>query len=285
MSQLEIDYSPSRWSKRLKADQILVEHLKITSERSRAIEKEVPCDLNIPYGPGKREVIDIYGTDLLSDAPIFIIFHGGYWQEQCIKHNDFAFMAKNLYEKNIKSIYVGYELCPDVTIKELQRNTEKAMRKCLEYVRQFKPKGIHLSGHSAGAQIVANFFANFIHNLAEEDRELFKSVFLLGGIYDLTPLLSTSYNIPLGLDQQLASEASPLLQNLAADGTVFHVVVAENDSPPFIEQGKLMHKHLQELKIDSKYIFVQNVDHFDLIEKLYERDYELTKLIISNCVD
>jgi len=36
--------------------------------------------LSVPYGKKETQLLDIYGSDLPLDAPIFIWIHGGYWQ-------------------------------------------------------------------------------------------------------------------------------------------------------------------------------------------------------------
>lgn len=47
----------------------------------------------------------------ISDAPIFVFIHGGYWQEG--SKNVAAFAAPVLVRKGIKVITVGYDLCPN----------------------------------------------------------------------------------------------------------------------------------------------------------------------------
>ncbi|KAG5860880.1 hypothetical protein JTB14_037492, partial [Gonioctena quinquepunctata] len=250
---------------------------------SQEVRDSVANDLNIPYGPGNREVMDIYGTDLPPDSPIFIHFHGGFWQEPSVRHNNNSFIAKILWEKQIKSIFVGYELCPNVRLDNISGNIEKAMRRCLEYAKNHNSRVIHLSGHSAGAQIVANLFIKYIPNLPESERKLFKSAFLLAGVYDLMPLLQTKYNGALNLDKESAKQCSPLYQKLEGDGTEFYVVVAENDSPQFLEQGKKMHEHLKSLSLRTHFVYVETVDHFDLIENLNNSEYLLSQLILKYC--
>ncbi|KAJ8942779.1 hypothetical protein NQ318_002939 [Aromia moschata] len=60
------------------------------------------------------------GTNGIRDAPFFIHIHGGYWQEQSITHVTNAFIAKSLYKSSIKSILIGYELCPKFLFKKYQ---------------------------------------------------------------------------------------------------------------------------------------------------------------------
>ena len=69
----------------------------------------------------------------------------------------------------------------------------------------------------------------------------------MAGIYDLRPLLTTTINEPLGLDNQSATENSPMFlvdkmsENFPKKDNKIdfepHIIVAENDSPAFNYQG------------------------------------------------
>lgn len=281
-TDLDVLYSPSKWSKRLQDDDILVRHVEINVKNSREAQNLVPCQLNIPYGSRNREVYDIFGTDLSGDAPIFVHFHGGYWKEESITHTSNSFIAKELYANKIKSIFVGYELLPNVSVEEIYTNTSKAFIKCLEYAKEQGSRGLYLSGHSVGAQIVARLFESLIPSLPEAEQSLIKGAFLLCGIYDLIPLIKTEYNEAFQFDEASAKAASPMFKKLSSwKDTTFYVVVAENDSPAFVEDGKRFNEHLSKLGLKSKYVFINNVDHFDILEKLIDPEFELTKLFIN----
>ena len=71
---------------------------------------------------------------------------------------------------------------------------------------------VFLSGHSAGAHLCAMVFAStWFGDLPKVDKNLFGGVFYFAGIYDLRPLLTTTYNDPLGLDENSVIEVSPML--------------------------------------------------------------------------
>lgn len=111
-----------------------------------------------------------------------------------------------------------------------------------------------------------------------------KAVFLLGGVYNLVPLVEIpSINDSLKLTKSEAESLSPLLQVLTANPSVtFYVIVAENESPAFVKQSKELYDRLIDCKYKARFISIANTDHFDMIEKLIEEDYEITKLIIEN---
>lgn len=140
---------------------------------------------------------------------------------------------------------------------------------------------VYLAGHSAGAHLVAILFQNFIPNLPENVKSLIKDCFLLGGIYDLVPLVDTENNKPLKLNKNEAKLLSPMHLELQLNNCRFFIVTGEHDSPKFIEESQNLHKKVEKLSPRSEYIFLKNVDHFDMIERFVEPEYELIKLIIN----
>jgi len=283
MNELDRLYSPSFYSKRFSSpEEVIKHHTKFVKDASDEVRKTLPCHLNIPYGQSGKEKIDIFGVDLEDDAPIFVFIHGGYWQMKEIERQTYEFIAKNLHQNNIKSIFIGYELCPDVTILEIIQEIETAAKKCVEYAKQKGSKGVHFSGHSAGAHLVACLFTNFIKSLPEEDQSLIKSAILISGVFDLLPLQKTIINEPLNMDEGIALKASPARQNLSKGAeTVVYTIVGAEESPEFIKQSKEFNNKLEDSGFLANFCIFTDVDHFDIIEKLSEEEFELTKCIIG----
>lgn len=102
------------------------------------------------------------------------------------------------------------------------------------------------------------------------------------GIYDLVPLIQTSLNDPLKLDEESATALSPMLNKIKGGDSIFFVITAQDESPPLRTQAKDMRDHLVECGVESRYICLKDIDHFDIIENLSDENFELTKLIIEN---
>ncbi|XP_028137455.1 kynurenine formamidase [Diabrotica virgifera virgifera] len=282
-SYLDHLINPSFWSRSSCGVERLVKHVEFIEKHSKIVLENTPHELNVPYGTESREILNIIGTDLPEGSPIFIHVHGGYWQEQLVRSDNGIFIAKNLYSNGIKSIFVGYELCPKVTLEKLGLNIEIALKKCLEYAKKHGTSGIYLAGHSAGAQIISMLFKSFIPSLSKEDQSLFKAAFLITGVYDVTAVLHTNLNDLLHLDQQTAVNASPLYQDLRNTNCHMVVVTAKFDTPRLILQGEDMYKYLKGKGFSTEYIFLDDLDHFDAIECLYNKESELTKNMIKCC--
>lgn len=145
-------------------------------------------------------------------------------------------------------------------------------------------RGLLLAGHSAGAHLIASLFQDdYFIRLPEAEQSLVKAAFLIGGIYNLIPLINfPSINDPLKLTKQEAERLSPLIQKISAsDGVKFYIAVAEHESPAFKEQAKELYEKLQKSRHQVEFVDVDNTDHFDIIEKLTEEDFLITKIIFE----
>lgn len=140
-----------------------------------------------------------------------------------------------------------------------------------------------LAGHSAGAHLVASLFQGYFQKLPEAEQDIVKAALLIGGVYNLVPLVDIpSVNDPLKLTTAEAEKLSPLLQTLSAKKHVaVYVVVAENESPAFIGQGKELFDKLKRSECVARFVEVRNTDHFDIIEKLTCENFEITKIILE----
>ncbi|KAK9871299.1 hypothetical protein WA026_011568 [Henosepilachna vigintioctopunctata] len=275
-------YSPSRWCKRFASPEECQEsHIESISKESNLVRRNIPSDLDVPYGTLTKEKYDLIGTDLSDDSPILFFVHGGYWQEEKLERENSSYVAAVPYKHGIKSFIVGYELCPTVNLEEIVQQTEKALQICLKYAEKKRSRGVYLMGHSAGAHLIAHFFLNFTKTLSQDHRRLLKAAFLIGGIYDLEPLLLTSYNIPLKLTPSTARKLSPMFQGIDRCDSKFFVVVGSNDCPSFVSQSKMFDKKLKTEEINSELLVLENIDHFDIMEKIVDENFDLTQIILK----
>ncbi|XP_047400711.1 kynurenine formamidase isoform X4 [Sciurus carolinensis] len=66
--ELENQYSPSRWVVRLGAEEALRTYKQIGSEATRKARDTCRNQLNVPYGEGEGERVDIYFPDQASES-------------------------------------------------------------------------------------------------------------------------------------------------------------------------------------------------------------------------
>ncbi|XP_061625826.1 kynurenine formamidase isoform X2 [Phyllopteryx taeniolatus] len=274
--ELERQYSPSRWSHRMAADDVIKAHVKALKEgtdRARGLAQTL---LNVPYGEGEGERLDAYiPTTNSLDVPLVIYFHGGYWQ--FLSKEESGFMAVPLIDKGVVVVAVGYDVAPrgnmDLMVSQVRRSV-------VSVVQQYSHiNGLYLCGHSAGAHLAAMILSTDWSQYSSMPQ--IKGAFLVSGIYDLLPILSTYVNKPLKMTEEVAIRNSPskLIPQLklSSSSCLIVVAVAENDSPEFRKQSEDYYNTLKATGLNVTLEDVPNTDHFSIIEQLIDGDYHLTK--------
>lgn len=240
------------------------------------------CETEISYGDTERQKMDIFHKKNASKkgAPIFVYFHGGYWQEKAVKREICSFMAVPLCEAGVTVIPVGYDLCPDVSMGEILAQVKKAMQVIIQLGKERQSRGIYIGGHSAGAHLSAILLSTVFDDDAF-DSELIKGGVLISGVFDLVPLTKTSVNKPLQLSEQEAQKYSPLyfISEMAQICLNRHILVAvaEYDPPEYRRQSGEMEKKLRDCGVKTTFLDIEETDHFNLVEKMSMTNYRLTK--------
>ncbi|XP_061889577.1 kynurenine formamidase isoform X3 [Entelurus aequoreus] len=278
--ELEKQYSPSRWSHRMAEDDVIKAHLKALKEGTERARGLAQTLLNVPYGDGDGERLDAYipTTDSL-DMPLVIYIHGGYWQ--FLSKEESGFMAVPLVDKGVVVVAVGYDVAPKGNMDLMVSQVRKSV---VSVVQQYSHiSGLYLCGHSAGAHLAAMVLSTDWSQYSVTPQ--IKGAFLVSGIYDLLPILSTYVNEPLKMTEEVAIRNSPnkLIQllKLSSCGCQILVAVAENDSPEFRKQSEDYYKTLKETGLNVTMEDVPNTDHFNIIEQLVDGEYHLVKLLLK----
>lgn len=163
------------------------------------------AQLDVRYGSAVDAALDLYlPTDVpASGAPLVAYFHGGYWQDP-VSRADSAYGAPGLVAAGIAHAVPDYALAPAVTVREIGDQAARAVRWLLDRAPELgvDPTRIVLAGHSAGAQLA--FMA--ARGLPPGT---IAGLVLLGGVFDLVPIVHTPVNDALGLDEDEARALSP----------------------------------------------------------------------------
>ena len=156
----------------------------------------------ISYGPGARNCIDFFPGG--HEGPIVVFIHGGYWQ--ALDGSFFSHLARGLNACGIGVAIPSYDLCPGVTVDRIIEEMRMAMR---ELARLGQP--LIVSGHSAGGHLAACMLATDWRAYdASLPPDIVIAAYAISGLFDLRPLVGTSINAALHLDDATARAASPL---------------------------------------------------------------------------
>jgi len=168
------------------------------------------------YGDSPRQVIDLFGPP---HAPVVLFIHGGYWQK--LDRGFFSHMAAGLVAHGLAVGVLGYDLCPDVTLRQI-------VAQCRAACAALPRPPVLACGHSAGGHLSAML-------LAAGD---VPAALPISGVFDVTPLRHTRIGDALRLDAAEARALSPMFMPRPAGR--MHAVVGAAESDAFRQQNRDM---------------------------------------------
>jgi len=214
------------------------------------------------YGPGERNRIDLFAGN--SAGPLVVFIHGGYWQ--ALDGSSFSHCARGLNAHGISVAVPTYDLCPAVTVADIITQMRMASR---ELAKLGHP--LVVSGHSAGGHLAACMLATdwpaFDPSLPEN---LVSAAYAISGLFDLPPLVRTSINKALQLDDASAKTASPLFSAPPARGSL-DAVVGGNESAEYFRQSRTIVEAWGR-GIATRFGTVPDANHFTAIAPLADPD-------------
>lgn len=106
---------------------------------------------NVPYGPGSRHSLDVYGPDRLSaPAPVVVFLYGGGWDSGT--KEEYRFVGGALAARGFVTIIPDYRLYPDVRFPGFLDDCAAAFAWSTAHAGEYGGGDhIFLMGHSAGA--------------------------------------------------------------------------------------------------------------------------------------
>jgi arylformamidase len=213
----------------------------------------------IPYGPGARNGIDFFEGD--GGGAIVVFIHGGYWQ--ALDGSFFSHLAGGPNAHGLGVAIPSYDLCPAVTVNDIIAQMRSATR---ELARLGRP--LVISGHSAGGHLAACMLAtDWPAYDASLPQDLVIAAYTISGLFDLGPLVATSINKALRLDQTTARAASPLFWNAPGHGSL-DAVVGGNESAEYFRQSRTMVETWSAGGIATRFGEVADANHFTAIAPL-----------------
>jgi arylformamidase len=231
--------------------------------RDAAAYREQHVPRTIAYRPGARNTIDIFAGD--NQGPLVVFIHGGYWQ--ALDGSSSSHCARGLNAHGIDVAIPTYDLCPQVTIDTIIQQMRAAAR---ELARLGRP--LVIGGHSAGGHLAACMLAtDWPAYDASLPKDLVIAAYAISGLFDLVPLVQTSINKALRLDETAAKAASPLFWK-PPSGRVLDAVVGGNESAEYFRQSRTMVEQWGAAGVTTRFGVVPDANHFTAIAPLADPD-------------
>ncbi len=213
----------------------------------------------IAYGPSARQIIDFFPGN--GNGPIVVFIHGGYWQ--ALDGSSFSHLACGLNAHGVGVAISSYDLCPNVTIDAIIGQMRTATRELARLGQR-----LVISGHSAGGHLAACMLATDWKAFdASLPPDLVIAAYAISGLFDLLPLIDTSINKALGLDETTAKAASPLFWRPPARGSL-DAVVGEAESAEYFRQSRTIVELWGRAGVATRFGTVPGANHFTAIAPL-----------------
>jgi arylformamidase len=218
------------------------------------------ADLNVRYGNSERHYFDFFRAENARGTLVFI--HGGYWRS--LDKSDFSFVAAPFIEAGLSVALLNYRLCPAVSVREIIGDCQDAIAWLIaNAARHAIPvQRIALSGHSAGGHLTAMLFAT---DWAQRgiDSRCFVGGVALSGLFDLIPLMQTSFNDDLQLvSAQQANTVSPLCLSPYISAP-FYLAVGAAESDAFKWQTQQLKNAWTDICSQA---IVADANHFTIVD-------------------
>ncbi len=211
--------------------------------RSSAARRQLRCTLDLAYGAGADDRLDLFHPTAAQrgPAPVLFFVHGGYWR--ALDKRDHSFVATPFAEAGALVVVPDYTLCPRVRIDDIALQMVQALVWTHDHAAAYggDPRRIVAVGHSAGGHLTAMLLACRWQRVRRDlPAQLVRSGLSLSGLFDLEPLRHTPF---LAGDLQLTAASARRLSPAlfpAPRAAELVALVGGDESGEFLRQNALI---------------------------------------------
>ncbi len=201
-----------------------------------------PCVLDLPYGAGAGETLDVFPAPAAAQpAPVLVFIHGGYWRS--LDKADHSFIAPAFTADGAMVVVPNYALCPAVGIEHIVMQMAKAVAWVWQHAAEHggDPSRIALVGHSAGGHLASMLLSCRWKQVDESlPAQPVAGALSISGLYDLEPLRHTpSLQADLNLTPASVARLSPAFFP-RPKGSKLYATVGLAESDEFLRQNLLI---------------------------------------------
>ena len=256
------------------------EHFAIWDAESERVRAALACTLDVRYGDGPNMTADLFPAPAGDGgAPIQVFIHGGYWRT--MDKSSHSFPAEAFVAAGGAVVSLNYALAPAVTLDTIVEQCRTALEWVADNAGRLggDANRIFVSGHSAGGHLTAMMLCT---DWAARGRpaDLVKGGTPISGIFDLAPIMETSINDDVRLDDEAAARNSPVF-NLPASGAPLIAVVGADETPAFVAQNRAFAEAWRARGFAAEIMEIEGLHHFNVVTELGRPGTALTAAVLA----
>ncbi|MEP7298660.1 MAG: alpha/beta hydrolase [Burkholderiales bacterium] len=209
------------------------------SDASALARERSLCHIDVAYGPGPGETLDVFTTPRRG-APVLVFIHGGYWRS--LDKRDHSFIAPAFTQAGAMVVVPNYALCPTVTVEHITLQMVRALAWVYRHAAVYggHASRIVVAGHSAGGHLAAMLLSCRWGEVGPDlPAGLVRSALSISGLFDLESVRRTPFlQADLRLTPESARRLSPA--GFPAPAGPLVAVVGGDESEEFVRQNRLI---------------------------------------------
>ena len=274
---LELEFNPRAVAKNIDA------RLAESAADSAATRTRLDCVLDVRYGPGASETLDIFpapgsGGGSGTGSPVLLFIHGGYWR--AMDKSDYSFIADAFQPAGATTVVINYDLCPTVTLDTIVEQTNRSIAWTFRNIAEHggDPDRLFVAGNSAGGHLTAMALA---HDWTAEGlpADVIKGAVPITGVMDCEPVLDITVNEQVRLEPEAARRLSPL-RNPPRRALPLLVAVGGAEPRLWIRMSEDYAALCRDRGIECEYMEMPDHDHFDIGRALGDPESPLTRAML-----